>query len=124
MTPELQKQLAEYLKALMDVGAKAGGFAADQLPLIVQEKILYGRVSETLQLLMFMAIVYASYRGVRWGARTDRFDEFGVVAAIISGIVGVLFLIFTMIQTTYVAMVWLAPRLYIIEWASKLATGK
>jgi hypothetical protein len=126
VTPELQAQLAAYLKALMDTSATAANFAKDQLPLVVQEKILYGRVSETLQLVLCLAVVYASARVVRWGLKEERKScgDFGIAGIVGGGIVGVLFTIFTMIQLNYVVMVWTAPRLYIIEWAAKLASGK
>lgn len=126
MTPELQAQLAAYLKTLLETTKAAGSLAVDQLPLIVQEKIAYGRVIETWQLVLFAAVTYLGYRLFRWGAREDAKGYghgheaampglvFGAIVAIVAGLL-------TVIQTSYVAQVWLAPRLYIIEWVAHLA---
>jgi hypothetical protein len=51
---ELQKQLAALLAKLSDYAGDATKFAADQIPPLVQEKIVYGRVSETLSLVIFV----------------------------------------------------------------------
>jgi hypothetical protein len=53
MNEELQKQLAEMLAALMRVAQDGSAWAQGQIPMLVQEKILYGRVSMTAWMLLY-----------------------------------------------------------------------
>lgn len=118
MTPELQQQLAEYLKKLMETTQSAANFAADQLPLVVQEKILYGRVTETLQFVVFIAIAAVSFRMMRWTMKRERYDDELFICAYAAS--GIVFSILALVETSYLAQVWFAPRLYILEWAAHL----
>lgn len=120
MNDELQKQLADYLAAIAS-SAKAGSqFVIEQAPSVVQEKIAYGRAIETFELVLFIAIAYCGYRCARWGMRDRNYGDSADVAAVFGCIAAGIGLLCSLIQVSYVAQVWLAPRLYIIEWVSGL----
>ena len=49
MNEELQKELALWLASLRQGAESASNFVLEQAPLVVQEKIAYGRVVETTE---------------------------------------------------------------------------
>jgi hypothetical protein len=116
MNDELQKQLADYLAAIAS-SAKAGSqFVIEQAPLVVQEKIAYGRVVDTCWLVFFVAATVAL---VWLGLKVWRMDECeppAIVLWLVAAFVGVL----SMVQLNETFQVWFAPRLYIIEWVTAL----
>lgn len=48
MNEQLQLQLADLLKSLMGFASDATAWGKQEIPLLIQEKILLGRVEETL----------------------------------------------------------------------------
>lgn len=122
MNEELQKQLADYLASIASAAKAGSQFAIEQAPLVVQEKIAYGRAAETFQLVLFIAAAYIGYRISRWGFAADRdgFSDGGIAAGFVGCASAVIFSIIAAFQVFFVAQVWLAPRLYVIEWATDL----
>lgn len=118
MDTQLQQQLADYLKLILETIKTGSTFVAGQVPLVVQEKITYGRAEETITLVILIVLVYLSYRTVRWGM--DQNDEMSVVACVVGGIGILLFTVLALIELDFVLKVWFAPRLYIIEWIVSL----
>jgi hypothetical protein len=121
---QLQQQLAEYLKAIATTAEKGAGFVIEQAPLVVQEKIAYGRVVETATLVAALAGAVALYRFTRWSWTQAVADDFDNPLYFLGGIVGAVGVTVAAIgsvgQFNAVAMVWFAPRLYILEWALSL----
>jgi hypothetical protein len=120
MNEQLQKELAAWLSKLREAADTGGSFVLDQAPAIVQEKIAYGRATETLWcvvgVLLLLLAYWFSKRAMRW------FDEmegnpFGFIGAGVFAFFGV---ILTLIHVDAALKVWFAPRLYVIEWLSEL----
>jgi hypothetical protein len=127
VNPELQKQLADMLAKLTDATTNAATWASGQLPSLVQEKILYGRIEETVGLLLFTSLcVYmarACQRAVNEAKEANTGDE--IVAGFRSGITGfaaVVSFFFAIYQCDAAVMAWVAPRLYIVEWLKSMVT--
>lgn len=131
MDPELQKQLVQMLKDLSSGVSAATNWTAGQLGPLVQEKILFGRISETALLLIFVASTVAlAWLGCvfAWGRimaikKAKGNISFGdchadgwgflLVAANVSAIVTFVMSVCQLVETLEV---WFAPRLYIVEW--------
>lgn len=127
MNEELQKQLAALLAGLLHVAGDAAKFAGDQIPPLVQEKIIFGRVDETLQLVLVVAVCIVSIvlctRCVRRLIAGKFDDEFGwVFGTVGTGAVALFTLFASAMQLEMVLMVWFAPRLYIVEWLKGMVT--
>lgn len=120
MSEQLQQQLAEYLKAILTAAQSGANFVTQQAPLVVQEKIAYGRVMETLWfvgvIVCLSPIVWLSIRYFKDAVKAS--DDGPVFLLNIIGIVGSLAAIWFAAQSA--ALVWFAPRLYILEWAMSL----
>lgn len=123
MDPALQQQLAEYLKAFLASAKQGAAFVTEQAPLVVQEKIVYGRAVETALLVIAIGAIVGCVKVFRWGwayESNNWADDSGPAAWISSLVGGALLSIWATYQLTVVAQVWFAPRLYILEWAMSM----
>lgn len=118
MDPELSKQLQQLLAALLQNTQDAAIWAKAEIPLLVQEKIAFGRAWNTSMLVISTLLLLVCYHGFnRW--RAHKFHDsdnkalacfFGVVVpAVVASIMFLVSLRFTLLA-------WFAPRIYILEW--------
>lgn len=129
MNPDLQKQLSLMLAKLTDATQTAAAWTTGQIPPLVQEKIVFGRVWETsLWLLLVLMAFLGTF--VCWKAmiaqrillKKNQFDDdiLLIFGAIGSGLVAAGCVVGAIGQLESVFMVWFAPRLYIVEWLREM----
>lgn len=118
MDPKLTEQLQETLAALLANAQDAAAWTKGQLPALVQEKILFGRINETVQWLLCLVAFYVTARFcLKAFARFGRDDEPGwLIGGVFAGAGAIVFMFTTAWQTQQMLMAWFAPRLYIVEW--------
>lgn len=125
MNDELQKQLAEMLAKLTSTVENSASWMAGQIPPLVQEKILFGRISETLLLLLLAVVCCVLFvlcrRCVLRLIDSKYDDEMGwILGTALTGGGAVLSLGAFGLQLNTTVMVWFAPRLYVVEWLASL----
>jgi hypothetical protein len=123
MNPELQRELAAWLSKLRESADAAGSFVLEQAPLIVQEKVAYGRVVETTAFAaLLIAVAISATVALRCMRRHFAGDEedSNFVGLLLGGIGTFVSLVGACGQFDAVAKVWFAPRLYIMEWLAGL----
>ena len=128
MNEQLQKELAAWLSQLRGAAESGVNFALEQAPLVVQEKILYGRVVETVWLLIGLACVAACivllpkmWRKAIHLVNNERWDEITYIPCVITTIVATIPTFFIVeVHIAPVIKVWFAPRLYVVEWLATL----
>lgn len=122
MNPKLTEQLQQTLAALLANAQDAAAWTKGQIPSLVQEKILFGRVNETVQLVLCGVALYFAVKCCRICLAKAQECGYGddpvgwvLGTAAMGAASGVLIVAgFSQVQT--VLMVWFAPRLYIVEW--------
>lgn len=117
MDPELTKQLQQLLAALLANAQDAATWAKAELPLLVKEKIAFGRAWDSALLVVLLLVsIFVVKAWNRWSAyeANDVFNKGAL--AIPMGIATVLWLGMCVAQLHDVLLVWFAPRLYIVEW--------
>lgn len=120
MKEELQTKALEVITSLQRGVEKAGEFAAEQLPDIALQYVLFGRAWTTTLVLTGLALLALTV----WAARRVRSSEESegmqiacFVGAMVSGMFSLVFL--TNLQDFF--MVWFAPKLWLLlELASLL----
>lgn len=136
MNPELQKELVAWLAALRETAQQGTSFALEQAPLLVQEKIAYGRawslcltavcvVGFTVG-VRFWRAGWVAYQAARAEAerRGDLWIETeGGVRCAMAAIGCVITGVFGVAATQMAVKAWFAPRLYIVEWLIDLLKG-
>lgn len=130
MNPDLQKQLADMLAKLTDVAGAASSWAGQQIPPLVQEKIVYGRISSTCWVVLIAVAIWpvAVYtrrfyrqacadRASKEGYRSDIWPERpGGLASMLGAVLTVGLTVSFFINLNEALLVWFAPRLYVVEW--------
>lgn len=130
MDPALQQQLAAYIKAILATAQSGAAFVAEQAPLVVQEKIAYGRLLFPVEAIGFaiagvvlarLSVKFyriASESGGRYG---DIWPERkGGLLNMLTACGACLCSVFALMSAETAMQVWFAPRLYILEWALSL----
>lgn len=126
MDPKLSEQLQQTLAALLANAQDAAAWTKGQIPLLVQEKIVFGRVWNTAMLVLCCAIAVVAFRTAKHfyciadASRDSRYDIWperpGGLLNVIASITCLVATAFAMGFSYDVALVWFAPRLYIVEW--------
>lgn len=112
MNEQLQQQLAEYLKAIATAAQHGAGFVMEQAPLVVQERLLFGRIVFSVPLILAAVVL-----PVAWKMSRPNRDDGGYIAVCAVAGLACLAVVFTF---DLFVKVWFAPRLYILEWALSL----
>lgn len=136
MNEELQKQLAALLASLMNVASDGAKWAGSQIPPLVQEKILYGRISHTAWAVLFAVVAWQAARVTAMfyrqacADRADRAskgfdphiwpDRPGGLPSIGCGALVFIASCLAVLNLNDALLAWFAPRLYIVEWLRTL----
>jgi hypothetical protein len=129
MNEQLQSQLANILGMIADGVQATGDFAKEQLPDVVQQFILYGRISSTVWMLATIAAACGSlYVALKFGylnkgAVYGKGDYYSPgtwhtnreVAAVIGTIASLIFIPVAILRIQLAALVWFAPKVWLIK---------
>lgn len=127
MNEEAKKIALEYLQKLLQGLEKGVDFAGEQIPLVLQEIVAYGRFYSTICIVaaVIVLIVGAFIYKKIWNYSEDLVDGDKYPIRIIGGFVfsiavGIPF--FGLICNNFdkFAKSWVAPRLYLIEYLHEL----
>ena len=122
MNSELQNQLAAIIAKLTTAVQTAADFTIAQLPDVVYQYLLYGRVYETLLFLVWLVLFSASLTGwLKFGVfskATDRFGEWSeamICWTIIGGVTSPFLLVLLIFAAKSLILVWLAPKVWLLK---------
>ncbi len=129
MNDELQKQLAAFIQQLLAAANDVDAVARSQIPPLLQEKILYGRLEHSVLGILFAVVTWRAavlaqqfFREARadkaaTGSHADFWPERpGGLASIGAAVVAIGFAVGAVIHLDYAVMAWVSPRLFIVEW--------
>lgn len=121
MNEETTKQLNEFLSKLND----GGDIILEQAPLFIQEIVMYGRGVHTAAFLAGIALANITLFVSAWlfkkEAEADCNDGMYGVSGIFSVLTGgAVSTGLTFSNFDAMVQVWLAPRLYVVEYLAKL----
>jgi hypothetical protein len=126
MKEELQLKLVEILTQLQDAVKTGADFAIEQLPDIVQQYIIFGRVFNTVTAVFGIGLLIGSYYLFRAALKEVKKDLYHQQDGVIIGgwlgggtcsFVGVA-LIFANIKN--LILVWFAPKIWLLFEISRL----
>lgn len=106
-------EMLQFLKAAKD-------FTMEQIPEVAKEILRFNLAMSVIHTLLGLALILLSYRLFRFVKKSNVFTEFegfAIAGMTVSGVVG---LIVFFVNIHYVLKVWLAPRLYLIEYLAEL----
>ena len=133
ITPEIQERAVKYLDVLENAVKATTDFASDQVPLVVQELILWARVASMIDLLftviLFVVSVFSLVKAWQWNKKhhqtigSDKYwDSPYVLTLLPPALLTIGFFIATGNTALTCAKTWCAPRLVVLEEVQKLVS--
>jgi hypothetical protein len=127
MSEELQGKLVEVITSIQGAVGKASDFALGQLPDVAQSYVVYGRVTATLDVVvlgaMFAGAVYVAVRKgflnhtaikTRCYSEGD-WEETRTAAAVVGSMAAVILFCCEMAAIQSAALVWFAPKVWLLK---------
>lgn len=115
---ELQQRAEEVLVDLINKAAEIGSAAVDEIPLVVQE-LLTWKFAESLlwfTLAIVLWVLTFILGKLTWKNAEELDETVAPILVCLIGLVGVSLLIFDIDWL----QIWLAPRVYLLEYAASL----
>ena len=117
-----EKALSEILdKALSGID-----FAAEQAPLVIQELLAYKTFEHSASFIIFFLLAAVAAKLTAWAIKKKKEsgsykgEEF-LVCALVSGVLTPIFSLCALSDAFSLAQAMIAPKVYLIEYAAKLA---
>jgi hypothetical protein len=126
MNDQLQAQLADVIKFLLEWAKSTQGFILEQAPLIVREAIAYGRAYETWLIVGSFLAAVTGLTIIHRNRKKAEYDfeampvNYESVKTIGGVALSALSITVFLINFPDFLKAWFAPRLYLIEWASDI----
>ena len=115
---ELQQRAEDVLLDLVNKAAEIGSAAVDEIPLVVQELLTWKFAESLLWFTLAIAIWILTFvlGRVSWKNAEELDDALPPIVLCLIGLIGIGLLIFDLDWL----QIWLAPRVYILEYAASL----
>lgn len=121
MDEQLKKILVQFLQLMLDGIEKGANFAGAQIPLVVQEKLRYELISYLIWGGIWTAAIVGAWILARWAIRKCGDDnEVKVFFRTSAGVVSFIGVLCAGYYFDYALMIYIAPRVYILEWLKDL----
>ena len=131
LSTEILKRADSLVKYLADTLEKSGNFVLEQAPDIIQQYVLYGRISTTISVLASLLFIFASwyliYRvGIKdsWKLGTERCGDWAIGRSAATAVGAIIMLPLSILAfLSYIhdmILVWAAPKVWLIQELAKL----
>jgi hypothetical protein len=121
MKDQVQGKLVEILTGIQTAVGKASDFAIEQLPDIAMQYITWGRVSESVYILIFITVLILSFLVARWGFKhRDSCEEVHGIACLMGGAATLGSGILILANLSSLLMVWFAPKVWLIKELARM----
>jgi hypothetical protein len=117
MDEQTKTLLAEYLKKLLQAAESGASFAAEQIPLVVQEKLAFDFWSSVMWATVSaisMVLVWYGYYKLNVMAEWD--EETTAPTTVAAAFCTLPLLVVIFVNLSAIIKIQVAPRLYIVEW--------
>jgi hypothetical protein len=117
MNEQLASKLVEIIGSIQSATAQVGDFAVSQLPDIASQYIMYGRVNESIAIVIAVALFLFGIRSIRLlMVKMDEMKEAAAFLHFVSAIggTGVGLLAFA-INISSFCLVWFAPKVWLLK---------
>lgn len=119
MDEQTKQALSEFIRKALEATEKAGEFAVEQAPLVVQEYIARGFAGAAFRaffslVLLIMAVLFLQ-KGISYG-NPEKYDHPGVLGLQVGSATLTVVSAVWLYKNAYAAlMIYVAPRVYVIE---------
>lgn len=128
---ETDKQLAEILKKGLETAEKTGNFIVEQAPDLIRQLLIWKTVEHSVYVILGISLIIYFYRWTKKVSKKMKENEYDFEAYFMHSITNIFstigqltFLIIGMIlipqNLQYLIQIVFAPKIYLIEYSSKL----
>jgi hypothetical protein len=117
---ELESKLVEVISSISENVTQVKDFAVEQLPDAAQQYLLFGMIWETIGFIIFLLLSAGSIKLLIWGFKNNAISDTGIFAILFGGIGSIIFSLLSIAQIQQVLLVFLAPKLYLIQGLANL----
>lgn len=115
----MNEQLQQLIESALNKGGEILLWVEGEIPLVVQEILVFNLAKHSLIATFFLALTMCLFFFARKMWKEDWSDSSGDRAGkIIAGMV--IFFVVGSVHLITALQIWLAPRLYLLEYAAKL----
>ncbi|QCQ61877.1 hypothetical protein Barba19A_gp037 [Rheinheimera phage vB_RspM_Barba19A] len=115
---ELQQRAEDVLLNLVNKAAEIGSAAFDEIPLVVQELLTWKFTESLLSFFSSCLLLFVSYKFTRW--LWKEIDTLEALLVPLGGLNIVMYVVACPMFTIDWLQIWLAPRVYLLEYAASL----
>lgn len=119
----LEQVLVDTIHKVGDLTSQAIDFASDQIPDVIHQLLVYKLAVNLFYFIasiIFVVIFIWGWHKIKaWGIENQD-DEPIIVYSTIGGVVSSGIIIHAMCRLTTILEIWLAPKLYLIEYAAEI----
>ena len=124
MNDQLQTQLANILASISTGIQATGSFVLEQLPDVAQQALVYGRITNTIGLVVALILLVVTISYIRWIRRLT-YNDYGprdvpIILAMMGALITTIALGAAVPATV---LVWFAPKLWLLQQFSQLVKG-
>jgi len=124
MNDQLQTQLANILTSISTGIQATGSFVLEQLPDVAQQALVYGRITNTIGLVVALILLVVTISYIRWVRRLS-YNDYGprdvpIILAMMGALITTIALGAAVPATV---LVWFAPKLWLLQHFSQLVKG-
>ena len=123
---ELAKELLELIKGAKEVAGTVKDFTIEQAPDVIQQLILFHRINELFFAAVGPIMLVVSYKLIVVSLRRlDNGGDDAWLCGLFSGVIGIIAgpaMFFCNISAAI--KVWIAPKVFLIEYLSNIVGGK
>ena len=124
MNDQLQTQLANILTSISTGIQATGSFVLEQLPDVAQQALVYGRITNTIGLVVALILLVVTISYIRWVRRLS-YNDYGprdvpIILAMMGALITTIALGAAVPATV---LVWFAPKLWLLQQFSQLVKG-
>ena len=124
MNDQLQTQLANILTSISTGIQATGSFVLEQLPDVAQQALVYGRITNTIGLVVALILLVVTISYIRWVRRLSYNDYWPRDVPIILAMIGALITTIALgAAVPATVLVWFAPKLWLLQQLSQLVKG-
>jgi Mn2+/Fe2+ NRAMP family transporter len=126
MNKELQQSMSQFLNLMIEALGKTTDFAAEQIPLYVQELLRYALWDTILSLILAIAILTASLIIAKKVLKYLRIADYNYdleaaahILLVVLGLSSIFSVFLTVASVSTILKITLAPRVYVIDYLKK-----
>ena len=132
MNEQLQQALAAIITKTMQGLDSGVAFLGSELPDVIQQLLIYKAVWAGVEAVILSVFIapYVWFWKFYTKAENGFWKSFGdpepptIFLGIFGSLLSVVFVVGIIVDIQTVVQIWLAPKIYLIEYAAKLATAK